>query len=267
MENGLFLGLLQGLTEFLPVSSSGHLALAQILMGWEEPPIAYDVLLHFSTMVATVAFFWGDIVHLLAEWYSGILNPAMRNSDGWRYGWAIILGTATTAPGAFLIKDSAERWFASPSAVGASLLITALLLWMSNSRKERSVHLSASLGAFVGLAQGIAVTPGLSRSGVTISTGLLLGIKREEAFRFSFLLSIPAIAGATIFQCMEMRGVDEFIATLPSGWLWGCALAFGSGYLSLAIVRRMVISGRFKLFAIYCAILGVISILLGHRMG
>lgn len=264
MENALLLGLVQGLTEFLPVSSSGHLALAQILMGWEEPPIAYDVLLHFSTMVATAVFFWSDIVYLLTGWCAGIFDPTRRSGEGWRYGWAIILGTMATAPVAFLVEDFAERWFASPSAVGVALLITATLLWVSTSRREGSVPVSAALGALMGLAQGIAVVPGLSRSGATISAGLIAGARRKDAFRLSFLLSLPAIAGATLIQCLRMESIDGFITALPSGWLVGCVLASASGYLALVFLRRVVISGRFKAFAVYCAALGAISILLEY---
>lgn len=264
MENALLLGLVQGLTEFLPVSSSGHLALTQILMGWKEPPIAYDVLLHFSTMVATAAFFWSDIVYLLTGWCAGIFDPTRRNDEGWRYGWAIILGTMATAPVAFLIEGFAEEWFASPSAVGIALLITATLLWVSTSRREGNVPVSATLGALMGLAQGIAVVPGLSRSGATISVGLLAGARRKDAFRLSFLLSLPAIAGATLLQCLRMDSIDGFVTALPSGWLGGCILASVSGYLALVILRRLVIGGRFKAFAVYCAALGTISILLDY---
>lgn len=264
----LLLGLLQGTTEFLPVSSSGHLALAKLLFSIEDAPLAYDVLLHFATMLATLVYFGRDILSLMMEWFAGFTS-ADRRGEGWRTGWAVLAGTAVTAMIGLPLKPVVVMAAGMPWAVGAGLLLTAALLWgasLSHRAGEgREGSVSPLKGALVGIAQGFAVLPGVSRSGATMVAGLKLGMGSGEAFRLSFLMSVPAVLGATL---LEARGLLPLgtgggaVVTLPEGWVAGMMVAFASGLCSLALLRRMVAAGRWRPFAVYCALAGIAAIFL-----
>ena len=260
--HSLLLGVVQGVTEFLPVSSSGHLALAQWLLGFGEAPLPFDLMLHGATMAATVLYFWRDIVQLLLEWLRGFLGAPGRRSGGWRYGWAVIVGTAMTVLPALGLKGVVERMIHLPWAVGLALLVTSLLLFGASRLPQRGGQVVLSSGLLVGLAQGLAVLPGISRSGLTIVTGLATGLRPEEAFRFSFLLSVPAICGAVLLELRSVGSWADFAAALPAGWPFGVAMAFVTGYASLALLRRIVTLGRWKGLSLYCLLLGLGAIAL-----
>jgi len=259
----LVLGLVQGITEFLPVSSSGHLALLQQLFGIKEAALAYDLMLHFATMLATLLYFGKDIVSLFCEWGSGFFPSGRRDSEGWRLGWAVLAGTVATAAVGLPLKPLVERTMHLPGAVGCGLLITAAVLrygsGLSGHRPGRPV--TVLRGVLVGLAQGIAVLPGISRSGSTIVAGMRTGFSADSAFRFSFLLSLPAIFGAALLEMKDLLTVPDWQSTLPSGWPAGMAAAFLSGFAALVILRRIVARGKWRPFACYCAVLGTVSIL------
>jgi undecaprenyl-diphosphatase len=257
----LILGIVQGLTEFLPVSSSGHLALLQNLWGITENSLTYDLLLHFSTMVATACFFWRDILYLFREWLVGFVSSSGRQSEGWRLGWAVICGTFVTAFIGFPLKPLVERWMVVPSLVGAALLVTALLLWYASTLPRGQGKISLLSGLLIGVAQGLAVIPGISRSGSTIVMGLKRGLSPEEAFRFSFLLSLPAILGANILQIMDITKNESLVTQLPDFWYGGVIIAFISGYGALICLRKMVTLGRWRIFAFYCLIPASVSLL------
>lgn len=263
----LILGLVQGLTEFLPVSSSGHLALAQNLLAFSEAPLPFDVVLHVATMVATLFYFRKDIRSLLTDWFSGFGSEEGRNRPGWRFGWAVLVGTVMTVGIALPLKGVVESWMASLLAVGCALLVTSLLLGLAQVLPSKDGQVSLRTGFLVGFAQGLAVIPGISRSGSTIVTGLFSGLSPQEAFRFSFLLSLPAILGAILLQLREAGGLSELAQSLPRGWAFGALVAFVSGYLALALLRRVVTLGKWKGFALYCFLLGVVSIGLSFFRG
>lgn len=256
----ILLGIIQGLTEFLPVSSSGHLALAKIFMGIELPPLNYDLVLHVSTVLATVIFFAPDILELLAEWFSGFFRASARKRAGWRIGWAVLLGTVITAAAGLFLKDYAEDASMNSLAVGCGLIVTAAVLFISRKMGKGCGHVTLTDGLFVGIAQGLAVFPGVSRSGLTIMAGLAAGLSKEEAFRFSFLLSVPAILGAAALQALEIGGWNAFVSTLPPGWYIGAACAFVSGLFSLFVLKKLVISSKWWLFGVYCLVLGFAAI-------
>lgn len=257
-----FMGILQGMTEFLPVSSSGHLSLAKILLGVSDPSMSFDLMLHVATLFAVVIYFFGDIAALLTEWLYGFFNGNARNWAGWRFGWAVILGSAITAPLGFFLKPYAEAAASNLLWLGGDFWLTGFLLLSSRFFGERTRSVRVRDGAFVGLVQGLAVMPGISRSGSTIWAGLLTGLSRDEAFRFSFLLSIPAIAGATLFEAREVGGFAAFITMLPKGWFWGALVAFLAGLASLMLLKKLVTSEQWWLFSIYCILLGSISVIL-----
>ena len=257
----VLLGIVQGFTEFLPVSSSGHLALAKIYLGIEMPPLSYDLVLHLATMMATILFFFNDIVKLFGEWISGLFNKDRRNSTGWSLGWAVFIGTMFTGAIGMLIKNFAEEASMNSLMVGLGLLFTGIILISSRFIRKGLGKIAPFDGTFIGIAQGIAVMPGISRSGMTMVAGTALGISREEVFRFSFLLSIPAIMGAALMQAKDVGGFDAFVSALPSGWYLGATAAFLSGLVSLFVLRKLVIASKWWFFGLYCLALGSFAVI------
>ena len=261
----LWLGILQGLTEFLPVSSSGHLSIVQNLWGFDSPPLGLDLALHGATLLATLLFFRKAWWVVLAEWAAGWRKPRGERGQGWKTGWAILAGTLVTAAVGLPLKSAVESAMSSLRIVGALLLVNAGILFTANllagRTGRRGVNLPVGLG--VGLVQGMAVFPGISRSGSTICSGLFLGLSPKEAFDFSFLMSLPAIAGALLLETVEVGGVGGFMSGLPRGWWMGALAAFVSGVCALAALRRFVVRGKWNVFAVYTAIVGLGALLAG----
>jgi len=251
----VLLGLLQGLTEFLPVSSSGHLALAQSLVpGFRQPGVLFDAMLHVGTASAVIWFERRQIVH----W--------MKSSDGRRLLGLVVAATLATALLAFPFKGVATSAFHRPFLVGIALVMTGLVVGSTRftpggRNTEHDMTLKQVL--LVGLAQGAAVFPGLSRSGFTIAAGLGVGLERAWAARFSFLLGVPAIIGVTFFELIANRG--ELQTTTAGFWLAclvGAMAAAVSGFVALKIVLRTVSSRVFHRFAWYCIPLGMLVLVL-----
>jgi undecaprenyl-diphosphatase len=252
----LVLGLIQGLTEFLPVSSSGHLALAQMLLpGFEQPGVVLDAMLHVGTAMAVV-------------WYERRnLTRMLGSRAGWRLFGLLVLGTAVTAMVALPLRGVVHRAFTSGVLIGVCLMITGVVVlatrFLSSDRHGCGEHETSWRHAvLVGVAQGLAVFPGVSRSGITIATGLAGGLDRAWVARFSFLLSVPAIAGATT---VEVIGAWEQLPAVGlSFWLislLGAAVAAVSGYLALRLVIHTLSTEVFHHFAWYCLPLGLVVIL------
>mgnify|MGYP000859112940 CR=1 FL=1 len=256
----LVLGAVQGLCEFLPISSSGHLALFQMFFGLDQGGLlSFDVLLHCATMLAVLVFFWKDVVTIAGQWLRGLLFSSERDREGWRMGWFILLSSAVTALVGLPLKGTVERAMTSPLAVGGGLLLTGTILALTPLFADRQGKLSATAAVVVGLAQGAAVLP-ISRSGATIAAGLLMGLAVGEAFRFSFLISIPAVLGATLLELLNIHRAGT-VAALPEGWAWAAAVAFVLGWLSLRLLRCLVLSGRWAYFGFYCLLVGSAAIL------
>lgn len=248
-------GILQGLTEYLPVSSSGHLTLFQYMSGFSGPALSFDLLLHLATLIVTVVYFSRDIISLLSQFCSGFVSQRGRQTEGWRYGWAVIAGTVITGILGLSLKGFVEQG-TSLTVLGLCWLVTAALCELAVFLPEKNGLVTLKIGLIVGLVQGIAVLPGISRSGSTIVCALLLGLSRKEAFRFSFLLSLPAIAGAAL---LELKDVVSGTA-LPQGAWFGFILAFVFGFIALILLRQMVAKGRWTGFAVYCAGLGIATL-------
>jgi undecaprenyl-diphosphatase len=255
------LGLIQGITEFLPVSSSGHLALFKAIAGYGEMTLSFDLVLHIATLLAVFLYFLHDIVLIFFEWCYGFFNTNARRWTGWRVGWAVIAGTVVTGPVGILLRAFVEEASVNMLWLGANFLVTGALLLSSRFIAEGNDVAGMRSAWFVGLAQGLAVFPGVSRSGSTIWAGLLFGMSREEAFRFSFILSIPAIIGAFLFEAKKIGGFAEFMSSLPEGWLYAAIAAFLSGFLSLVVLRRLVISAKWWVFSLYCISLGCVVVI------
>lgn len=262
----IVLGLVQGLTEFLPVSSSGHLVLVQTLFGGgdvETDYMLFDVLLHLGTLISVVIAFWGDIRELFFEFFGWIRDGFKINGHPYR---RFLLMVIIAVLPMFLIvpfKSTLEAAFSSPRVVGIMLLLTAVILLLSErARKRQKDEKNATWfdALCVGIAQCFAVIPGLSRSGTTICAGLFRGFSREFAVRFAFILSIPVVLGANILE------IGEAIATPPAKpvalyiYIIGIAVAMLSGLAAIKLVKYVSKSGNFRPFAVYCTVIGVITI-------
>lgn len=236
------LGLVQGLTEFLPVSSSGHLVILQKILGFTDPPIAFDVMVHSATLVAVVIFFWEEIV------------TANRNLIK-----AIVVGTLPTLVIGLTANNSSEMLFNNLTIVGIGLLSTTLLLystkWLHRRQQKKEKYVSLKIAFVIGIAQGLAVIPGISRSGATIITGLWLGLKRQEAVRFAFLVSIPAIIGAQVLKLPEMVFSNQF--SIGSS-LIGFLTAAISGWFALRLLKVIVETAKLHRFALYTLTLALL---------
>ncbi len=248
----VILGVVQGLTEWLPVSSSGHLALVKELLGW-QPPVIFYVLLHLGTLVVVAAFFRKDIMKVLVA-----LARRDFGSEWGCLGICVVVGSIPTAIIGYAFKGLFESFFDNLLVVGVALLATGFLLFFSE-RREGDKALSHLDSLLIGIAQGISITPGISRSGATISAGLLRRVGRETAFRFSFLLSIPAVLGATVAESGDLG--------LLVGELDVAAVAIGIiasmivGYLSLKVLQKIIIRRRFHWFAFYCWVIGTLVVI------
>lgn len=247
----LLLGIVQGLTEWLPISSSGHLVIIQEFMQIEVP-LFFDIILHLGTFTVILIYFRHDIFQIL----KAIFKLDFKSDYG-RLGLFIILGNIPIALTGLIFYDAITSFFKNPMLVGFALLATGTLLYLSkygNSNKK----LNTSESLIVGLAQAIAIIPGISRSGFTISVGLLRGISQEEIFRFSFLLAAPAILGATLFDYRNLSLMEVDISAIIVGF----SAALVVGYFSLRLLSRLVKTGRFHLFAYYCWIIGLILLII-----
>lgn len=257
----LILGLIQGLTEYLPVSSSGHLAIGAKLFGLSgEENLSFTVAVHVATVLSTLVILWKEIVWLLKGF------TKFRWNDEMKYIVNILVSMIPVAIVGFLFKDYVEEIFGSGLlVVGICLIITALLLAFAYLAKPRQKENISTFDAFViGLAQAVAVLPGLSRSGSTIATGLLLGNKKEKLAQFSFLMVIPPILGEALLDVVKMlkssaEATTASIDVLPL--LIGFFTAFAVGCLACKLMINIVKKGKLIYFAIYCAIAGLVSII------
>lgn len=256
--HGILLGILQGITEFLPVSSSGHLVLGQHFFNLTEPMLAFDISVHMGTLVAIVIVFFKDIKEIGISIYKAIFSK----SDI-KFFLLIITGCIPTAVIGYVIKTFEDVIFSSILLVGCMLIVTSIILWSTRKRQNTQTNQNKSMkisnftyksAFFIGVCQGIAVIPGISRSGTTISAGLFVGLDRKMAAKFSFLLSIPAIIGAQLIQIIESVNQPMMITKAT---IFGTLASFITGYIALIILLKIVNNGKLYLFAPYCFIAGI----------
>jgi len=267
----IILGILQGLTEFLPVSSSGHLVLFQHLFGLKEAELFFDVCVHLGTLVAVIIVFRHEIIKIISALLQLValggqkekFLQKMESEPELKMAVLIVIGSIPTAILGLLFASIADRLFSSTLIVGLMLMVTGLLLWLTRKAETHAIaasdgHLTTAKAFIIGIVQGLAIIPGISRSGSTISTGLLLGVDRETAARYSFLLSIPAIVGAGLLSLK-----DGFSQTTPVIWtsLLGAVTAAIVGYGALKSLLHLVKKGRLYVFAPYCWLVGLLAIL------
>ncbi|MFH1010158.1 MAG: undecaprenyl-diphosphate phosphatase [bacterium] len=250
------MGIVQGITEFLPISSSGHLVVLQGLLGFREPQLAFDVMVHLGTLLAVITFFRRSLVGMVAS----IFVPSLRRSEEWNLLKMVIIGTIPTVFIGAIFKDPLEELFASPSAVGFFWLMTGLLLfmadrWLWNGKDLSRGTLQDALA--VGFFQGLAIIPGVSRSGATISMGIFRQFSGANAARFSFILSVPAVLGATVLEARKITSVakDELLIFIS-----GAAVAAIVGYLAIALLIRLIRARRLAIFSYYCFAAGILTL-------
>ncbi len=249
----IILGLIQGLTEFLPVSSSGHLVLFQNLFGIKEAGQAFSIILHVATLIAVFVYYWKDIWAL-------IRNPFQRTTA------LLIAGTLPTVVIALLFNDTFNAIFGAGKFIGFNFLFTGCILLYADTRvsgRKKIKNMSIFDALVVGTMQGVAILPAVSRSGMTISTCLARGMNREDAARFSFLLSIPAILGAMVLTVKDIVTGEVVLAdamgTMPM--VCGFIAAAVSGYLAIRFMVGVIKNGKLKWFSVYVFILGAVLLL------
>lgn len=257
------LGIVQGATEFVPVSSSGHLVLVPWLLGWEAPGLTFDTVVHLGTLAAVVAYFRRDWIMLIRAWLRGFGRWEWKDAEA-RCAWVLVAGTVPAAVIGFLFEGLFESLFSEPAWVSVFLMVTAGLLALSErvGRRSRGIEdLGWKDGLMIGFAQAAAIAPGISRSGATTAQGLFHGLARAEAARFSFLLSTPIILGAGLFKLLDLAASPELLTEIPT-MLVGFATAAASGYVAVWGLLRYLQRGRLYGFAIYCALLGIACLVL-----
>ncbi len=259
----LLLGILQGATEFLPVSGSGHLVILPHLLNWPDPGLVLDTILHLGTMVAVVLYFWRDFRSLAVAAGESLRERSLDDPQA-RIAWGLLLATVPTAFIGWLLEERIEQFFQMPQAAGGFLLVTAALLLLAEywGRQQRDLETLSWLDALlIGLAQTLAIAPGLSRSGATIAAGLLRGYRRAEATRFSFLLSVPIILGGGLYQLLKLAGAAGAATSSSSGaMLAGFLAAAVTGYLAIAGLLAPVRQHSLWPFAAHCATLGLLVV-------
>lgn len=264
--DAILLGLIQGLTEFLPVSSSGHLTLGKALIGISQEGILFEVVVHFGTLLAVVTAFWPDVVWLFRGTLAFLLRrkaPALPRKDPSaepvRYVGYLILATIPAVIVGLFFKESIEAAFANPILAAYLLLATGVILLLSRLGLNANGDVNRTKSMLIGISQALAILPGISRSGTTIATGMLLGVAREEAARFSFLMAIPAIAGAFVLQLKDALTAPPdraFLLALLAGFI----TSYLSGLLAIKALMSVVRRGRFDYFAWYCFAVGASGI-------
>ena len=260
----IIIGLVQGLTEFLPVSSSAHLIFAQQALGVADVGLAFDVLLHVGTLVAVIVYFFNDIVNMikgfllsLVDLKDGNFMGELKKDPYKKLAWLTILATIPIGIVGVLFNDIVESMFQGLTVPAFLLLITGCLLYVSQRMNSgridvRNIGLKEAL--IMGCGQALAILPGLSRSGTTIAAGLFAGLDKEFAAKFSFILSIPAILGAAVFQLKDLSGGSIEIGACIAGFV----VAAISGYLAISFLLKIVREKSLDIFAYYCWIVGMI---------
>lgn len=256
----IILALIQGLTEFLPISSSAHLILPEQLLGWRSQGLAFDVAVHVGSLLAVMIYFRQDVIRLGAAWFTQGFSK-QQNGDS-RLAWWIIIGTIPAGLFGFLMKDWVALNARSALIIAVTTIVFGLLLWYADAKATQrkgieSITLKDTL--FIGLAQAIAIIPGTSRSGITMTAGLMLGLDRESAARFSFLLSMPIILAAGLFSALELIEAKHQVDW--TALLYGASFSFIAAYLCIHLFLNFISRIGMLPFVIYRLVLGVVLLI------
>jgi undecaprenyl-diphosphatase len=261
----IVLGVIQGITEFLPISSTAHLRFLPELFGWPDPGAAYSAVIQLGTVAAVVIYFGRDLIQLAAAFFRGLLRRAPFESTDSRLAWSVLIGTLPVGIAGVLFKKWIETSLRSLYVIGASLIVLALVLWLAEKLAEHRRSLAEMTlrdGLVIGLCQAVALIPGSSRSGTTLTGGLALGFKREDAARYSFLLSIPANMAAGLFELKHLLQATDRPSTATL--LLGTAVSFAAGMAAIAGLLRFLRTHTTLVFVGYrIAVGGLLLTLLG----
>ena len=265
----IILGIIQGLTEFLPISSSAHLVLVPFLLGWTIPPdqaFVFDVLVQIGTLLAVILYFWKDLVGILVAFVRGLVQRQPFADGQSRMGWYLILATIPAGLFGILIKDQVEAVFSDARASALFLIGTAFLLLVSEriGRRNRPLESMTWLDAlWIGIAQAIAIFPGISRSGSTIAGGLARHLDRTSAARFSFLMSVPVMLAAGMLAVLDLLDIPNLVQFLPVV-MAGFVTAAVVGYLSIRWLLSYLVRHSLSSFAFYCLALSVVVLVVSY---
>ena len=258
----IILGIIQGATEFIPISSSGHLVLAPYIFGWNIPPsetFVFDVLVQVATLIAVFVYFYKEILLIIKSFIKGILSKSPFEDENSKLGWYIIVATIPAGIIGILIKSRVEDAFNSPKYTSIALIITGVLLFIGELINRKSVQKKSEIGFFdalwMGLFQVLAIFPGISRSGSTITGGLLRNVNRRDAAKFSFLMSIPIMLAAGALALVDLINLPNIEGQFPI-YLAGFVTSAIVGYFSIKWLLQFLSKRPMYLFAIYCIILG-----------
>jgi undecaprenyl-diphosphatase len=269
MLQAIILGIIQGLTEFLPVSSSAHLVLVPFFFGWSLPAdqaFAFDVLVQMGTLLAVIVYFRKDLLQIVVGFLQGIIQRRPFGSPQANMGWYLILATIPAGIFGLLVKDKVEAAFQSPVATALFLLGTAAILFISEWIGKRTRPLESLTwkdALWIGCAQAISIFPGISRSGSTIAGGLLRNIERKSAARFSFLMSIPIMLAAgllAVLDLMKIPNLSEFLPIISAGFLTAAVV----GYLSIHWLLSYLTRHSLRSFAIYCIAVALVTLIVAY---
>jgi undecaprenyl-diphosphatase len=258
----IVLGIVQGLTEFLPVSSSAHLRIVPAFLGWEDPGAAFTAVCQLGTEAAVLIYFRVELWNIARKWLSG---PRRYEDPDVRLGWFLIVATIPIGIIGFLLRDQIETGARNLWLIGATLIVFALVLGYADAhgRHVRRIDdLSGRDGVLIGLAQSFSLIPGVSRSGATMSAGLLLGLQRPAAARFSFLLAVPAVVASGLFELKDVISGDKHVNASLGNTLVATAVAFVIGYMAIAWFLRYLANHSVRLFVIYRLVVGSAVLLL-----
>jgi undecaprenyl-diphosphatase len=260
----IVLGVVQGLTEFLPISSTAHLRIVPAVAGWEDPGAAFTAVVQLGTMAAVLIFFRGDIVRILLAWLRGLRDPRARRELDSRMGWYIVLGTIPIGIAGLAFHRQVESGARDLELIGCALIGFGAVMYLADRKgtlRRGLDRLDRRDGAVIGIAQALALIPGVSRSGATISAGLFRGLDRPSAARYSFLLSIPAVVLSGLFELRKIGG-EGGAGVLPT--TIATALAFVVGYATIAFLLRHLARHDLRAFVAYRLMLGAAVLVLAE---
>ena len=257
------LGVIQGLTEFLPISSSAHLAIFPKFFGWDDPGAAFTAVIQIGTELAVVIYFWRDILNIATGWLRGLFNASARTTQEWRMGWFVIIGSLPIVLLGLLFQDAIKHSFRRAALIAVALIVFGIILGIAERTglKNRPIEkLTTRDAVLFGLAQSCALFPGVSRSGGTISMGLLLGYERRAATRYAFLLAIPAVLGAGIYNLKDIPDHANAYGTVPT--IVATVISFVVGLAVIRWLLEYVSKKSYMPFVYYRIALGALVLIL-----
>lgn len=261
----IVLGIVQGLTEFLPISSSGHVRIVSAFLGWDDPGAAFTAVIQLGTMAAEVIYFRHDLWRIGRAWTRSLWRPDLRRTLDTRMGWYLIFATIPIGVLGLLFEDDIETTARNLKLIGTTLIVLGIILLIADrtGKRERGMgDLTLRDGLVMGSAQCLALVPGVSRSGATITAGLFLGLERAAAARFSFLLSIPAVVLSGVFQLVSIIAGDEAPDVGAGALVASTLLAFAAGYAAIAFLLRYLVTHTTLAFVVYRVALGTVVLAL-----